>query len=177
VPIFDPIIKAVWTHHSPKVALAPPSPEAKKNMVAVATDGTIDEETGQPRAGRFVEYFRTERGGRYKDTQYALISRGSQYSRGYDQDGYPASQYDYRPFSQRPVARDFWSWGGGWGNQSPWGQNSWGSQNAWPQQRQQQQQQPVQRLQPPTAQRQQRTEDDRARRTRPVESDWWSNRQ
>src|SRR5215213_74836 len=105
VPIFEPIIKAVWQHHSPKVALAPPSPEAKRHLVAVAGDG-VEDETGQSR-GRFVEYFRTEGGGRYKDTQYALVSRGSAYSRSSDLDGY-SSPFDFRPFSQRPVARDFW---------------------------------------------------------------------
>jgi membrane carboxypeptidase/penicillin-binding protein len=170
VPIFDPIIKAVWQHHSPKVALAPPSPEAKRNMIAVAGDGSEDE-TGQSR-GRFVEYFRAEKGGRYKDTQYALISRGSSYSRGYDLDGYPTTQYDSRPFSERP-ARDFWSWGNGWGSQNSWGQNSWSNQNAWPQRQQQvapqRPQQPVQRQQ-----RQFGREEGGSRRE---PDSWWSNRQ
>jgi membrane peptidoglycan carboxypeptidase len=173
VPIFDPIIKAVWAHHSPKVALAPPSPDAKRNMIAVAGDGTEDE-TGQSR-GRFVEYFRAERGGRYKDTQYALISRGSSYSRSYDQDGY-TNPFGFRPFSQQPATREFWSWGNNsWGNQNSWGQNSWGNQNAWPQRQQQvapqRPQQPVQRQQ-----RQFGREDDRGATRREPDS-WWSNRQ
>src|SRR5215212_2499547 len=124
VPIFEPIIKAVWQYHSPKVALAPPSPEARRGLVASGRDG-IEDESGQSR-GRFVEYFRAEKGGRYKDTQYALVSRGSAYSRSSDLDGY-SSPFDFRPFSQRPVTRDFWSWRDNWG----WGnQNSWNNESA-----------------------------------------------
>ena len=112
-------------------------------------------------------------GGRYKDTQYALVSRGSSYSRGYDQDGY-TNPFGFRPFSERPVGGD-WSWGNGWGNQNSWGQNSWGNQNAWPQRQQQvvpqRPQQPVQRQQ-----RQFGREDDRAGSRREPDS-WWSNRQ
>jgi hypothetical protein len=142
--------------------------------VAVAGDG-IEDETGQSR-GRFVEYFRTEGAGRYKDTQYALVSRGSAYSRSSDLDGY-SSPFDFRPFSQRPVTRDFWSWGNGWGNQNSWErQNSWGNQNAWPQ-RQQQQQPPAQRVAPPTAQRQQRQSWGDDRRGSQEPGSWWSNRQ
>src|SRR5438128_4497099 len=29
IPIFEPIIQATWTYHSPRTALSPPSPEAK----------------------------------------------------------------------------------------------------------------------------------------------------
>src|SRR3982751_81313 len=35
VPIFEPIIQAAWTYHAPKTALAPPSPEAQRQIVSL----------------------------------------------------------------------------------------------------------------------------------------------
>src|SRR5262245_17725983 len=32
VPIFEPVIQAIWAHGAPKAALAPPSPEAKSHL-------------------------------------------------------------------------------------------------------------------------------------------------
>ena len=36
VPIFEPIIQAVWPHHAPRTALQRPSPETRKFLVAAA---------------------------------------------------------------------------------------------------------------------------------------------
>ena len=38
VPIFEPIIQAVWANVAPKVALAPPSPEAKRQLACKSID-------------------------------------------------------------------------------------------------------------------------------------------
>ena len=38
VPIFEPIMQAVWQHHAPKTALRGPSPEASRNLVAMQID-------------------------------------------------------------------------------------------------------------------------------------------
>src|ERR1700750_632084 len=38
LPIFEPIMQAVWTHHIAKAALAPPSPEARRNLVTRRVD-------------------------------------------------------------------------------------------------------------------------------------------
>ena len=38
IPIFEPVMQAVWAHHSPKTALKPPSPEAKRHLVATRTE-------------------------------------------------------------------------------------------------------------------------------------------
>ena len=43
VPIFEPIMQAVWAHVAPKTALAPPSPEAKRLLSCKA----VDPETGK----------------------------------------------------------------------------------------------------------------------------------
>jgi hypothetical protein len=72
VPIFEPIIQAVWTHHAPKTVLAPPSPEAKRELVAVRSD---DSEGEYATAGRgTIEYLRRDRSGQVSDTRYQLVS-------------------------------------------------------------------------------------------------------
>src|SRR5262245_66171419 len=38
VPIFEPVIQAVWSNVGPKVALAPPSPEAKRHLACKSVD-------------------------------------------------------------------------------------------------------------------------------------------
>jgi membrane carboxypeptidase/penicillin-binding protein len=79
VPIFEPIIKAVFDHFAPRTDLNPPSPEAMRDLVASRED-----------SGRgFVEYLRRDRNGRARDTRYALVSRpdldGQRVDRGQQQ--------------------------------------------------------------------------------------------
>src|SRR5438445_12388792 len=38
VPIFEPVIQAVWAHVTPRTALAPPSPEAKRQLSCRSID-------------------------------------------------------------------------------------------------------------------------------------------
>src|SRR5438045_8590217 len=38
VPIFEPIIQAVWANVAPKAALSPPSPEAKRQLSCKSVD-------------------------------------------------------------------------------------------------------------------------------------------
>jgi membrane carboxypeptidase/penicillin-binding protein len=38
VPIFEPVIRAVWNDVAPRTALAPPSPEAKRDLSCAAVD-------------------------------------------------------------------------------------------------------------------------------------------
>jgi 1A family penicillin-binding protein len=79
-PIFRSIVEAAWSNGIPKTPLAPPSPEARSQMVA----RTIDLASGEPIAGRgegraFTEYFRAD-GGEARDTQYRIISRDEAYA-------------------------------------------------------------------------------------------------
>jgi penicillin-binding protein 1A len=88
VPIFEPIIQAVWANHSPKTALAPPSPEAKRQMVCTTVAADPYEPTQQvqqTRGGRgATECLRIDRTGHVIDTQYQLVSREESYGdRGY----------------------------------------------------------------------------------------------
>jgi 1A family penicillin-binding protein len=92
VPIFEPVIQAVWAYHTPKTVLAPPSAEAKKQMACKS----IDIESGEvmERGGRgLTECFRLDAAGRVADTQYALVSRDSPYTG--DREG--GRYYDVNP--------------------------------------------------------------------------------
>ncbi|MGB3746374.1 MAG: transglycosylase domain-containing protein [Xanthobacteraceae bacterium] len=81
LPIFQPIIEAIWAEHiAPKTLLSGPSPEAKQLLV----DAPIDYMTGERVAsGGFIEHFRRDA----EDTQYQLVSREGFYYQG-DQWGY-----------------------------------------------------------------------------------------
>jgi membrane carboxypeptidase/penicillin-binding protein len=43
VPIFEPVMRAVWNDFAPRTALAPPSPEAKRQLSCKAADRTSSE--------------------------------------------------------------------------------------------------------------------------------------
>jgi penicillin-binding protein 1A len=96
VPIFEPIMQAVWAHVAPKTALAPPSAEARRQLTCKA----IDVESGD-NGGKFSECFRIDANGKIVNTQYKLVSRESSY----------ASSREYR----NPNAGYGWGWSnGGW---------------------------------------------------------------
>jgi len=79
VPIFEPVIQAVWANIASKTALAPPSPEAKDQLACKS----IDLESGEvQRGGGITECFRVDAKGKIIDTQYRLISREGAYARG-----------------------------------------------------------------------------------------------
>jgi penicillin-binding protein 1A len=77
VPIFEPVMQAVWAHVTPKTALAPPSPEAKRQLSC----RSIDFESGEVQRGRIAECFRVDAKGKVIDTQNRLISRANAYAR------------------------------------------------------------------------------------------------
>ena len=95
LPIFEPIINAVWSENiAPKAPLSGPSPEAQAHLI----DLPIDFASGQRvTRGGFVEHFRLGEDGRFDETQYQLLSRG----------GY-ASRQD----SEGAEAGDPWGWHG-----------------------------------------------------------------
>jgi penicillin-binding protein 1A len=154
VPIFEPIMQAVWSLYAPKTALSPPSAEAKRLLVASRVDDTGDED-GAPNSKGFVEYLRRDRNGQVRDMRYALVSRDEvyapRYEDGYNPQGFQpwAPPWDDRYRSQPPRPQP--SQGGLFGlfqrrddEQARWQQ--------WQQQQQQQryqQQYQQQRRQPP----------------------------
>ena len=72
VPIFEPIMQAVWAHHAPKAFLDPPSPEAKRLLVAANGDRRSRD---NPKRGALAEYLRRDASGRPVDARYDLTSR------------------------------------------------------------------------------------------------------
>jgi membrane carboxypeptidase/penicillin-binding protein len=131
IPIFGPIIEAVWAQYAPRTPLNPPSPEARKDLVARTINLASGDVIGPGNASGkgFVEYFRRDARGQPYDTQYQLVAREEAYATHEYQDGeaggYPPP---YDNGGRYPTPFGEWRW--------PWQQ---------PQQAQQPQVQPQQR--------------------------------
>ena len=117
--VFEPIMQAVWTHHSPKTALRLPSPEAQRSLAAVSKG------YGKTSKGLLPELLRRDARGRTLDAQYRLVSRS-------EHDVYVAakvarSQAPEENSSVPPNGPDgrngSWFGGGGWGDWPRWENN------------------------------------------------------
>jgi membrane carboxypeptidase/penicillin-binding protein len=76
LPIFEPILQAVWTQGvAPKAPLNGPSPEAKRYLVDLPIDYTDGSRRARSSREGFVEHFRIGADGKIKETQYQLASR------------------------------------------------------------------------------------------------------
>src|SRR5262245_48460601 len=73
VPIFEPVIQAAWAHAMPKAALAPPSPEAKRQLACKSVDPESDEIAKGGRKA-ITECVRVDAKGKVINTQYRLVS-------------------------------------------------------------------------------------------------------
>jgi membrane peptidoglycan carboxypeptidase len=112
-PIFDPIMQATFTYVAPRTALAPPSPEARRELVAVRDGFEDDFARGRGGSGQ-VEYVRRDRDGRARDSRYMLVSRDG--AVGGDDRG--RDPFGRDPFGRAPDVRPTWgfpSWGGNQG--------------------------------------------------------------
>jgi penicillin-binding protein 1A len=105
LPIFEPIMQAVWAHHAPRALLDPPSPEARQLLVNAGADGR--------RRGGSVEYLRRDAKGNPVDARYALISRR--------EGGEAAASRSRRQYSDQPPAEV---------GVSPWGWDGWRQRDA-----------------------------------------------
>jgi membrane carboxypeptidase/penicillin-binding protein len=74
VPIFESIIRAVWNQVAPRTALAPPSPEAKRDLSCEPVD-TASGEAGRG-ATRTTECLRVDDKGKIIDATMALLEPG-----------------------------------------------------------------------------------------------------
>src|ERR1700719_2340854 len=100
VPIFEPVIPAVWAHVGQKAALAPPSAEAKQQLACTYVN--LDSAETQRNTGRAVtECFRLDRSGYVVDTQYQLVSREDAYITR-DGGGYYGVAPNPNPFGFNP---------------------------------------------------------------------------
>jgi membrane carboxypeptidase/penicillin-binding protein len=79
VPIFERIIEAAWATHAPRTALAPPSPEAARQLVSLPIDLRSGDRLASG-SGGFREWFRLDRTGRLGDTQFRLVPREEAYA-------------------------------------------------------------------------------------------------
>jgi membrane carboxypeptidase/penicillin-binding protein len=112
LPMFEPILEAVWRSHAPKVALNGPSQDALRQLVAVQIDpytGDMAQYGGQ-RVGGSVEYLRRDSVGGITDTRYRIVSRGDNYTYyrggdGFEEDG---SRVQPWPYDSRYGFRDFY---------------------------------------------------------------------
>lgn len=109
VPIFEPIMQAVWQHHAPKTAFRGPSPEAQARLIALPIDlhsgqrldGNryaaqqiyYDGQGQQQPSTRFMEYFRLDANGRLSEQQGHVISSSGSHQPYRDNDGY-SSPFD-----------------------------------------------------------------------------------
>jgi penicillin-binding protein 1A len=74
VPIFEAVIQAVWAYVAPRTALAPPSPEAKRQLACKSID--LQSEEAPSGAGKVItECFRVDTKGKIVDTRFRLVSR------------------------------------------------------------------------------------------------------
>ena len=103
VPIFEQIVQATWSMYAKQTPLNPPSPEAKKELVALPIDLASGTRITDRRQGAFTEWFRV-RNGEIADTQYNMVSQyevaspdeNYSYSSGYadgGERGYPYGGY------------------------------------------------------------------------------------
>ena len=124
VPIFEPIMQAVWAHAAPKAALAPPSPEARRQLSCKSISGvSSDKRRGQKPE---TECLRVDANGRVLDTQFRLVSRESSYAAREPREPRKARTRTVRKVAPAP------SYSHGWGRSQGWGWSSgWGSWNRW----------------------------------------------
>jgi penicillin-binding protein 1A len=129
LPIFAPIMEAVWRNYAPKTALAPPRDAAAQ---LIASSDVESKSKGERRSTRksknfeIVEYLRKDVKGKAIDKRYALISeRVSQSAQRAKSraDSYAASRSYEQQRAQNQVQDHSW---GSWGSAGPFGQGPFG---------------------------------------------------
>ncbi len=144
VPIFRPIIEASWKYVAHQALLAPPSAEAKRQLVMLPVDLASGTRVAQRTQGTITEAFRADATGQIDDTQYRIVSEldaqtrieGDQYGEQQYPDPYRSYYYD----RQNPDGSYYRYYGGprgytGAAPQSPYQQPSYpqGYQQQYPQ--------------------------------------------
>jgi membrane carboxypeptidase/penicillin-binding protein len=121
LPIFQSIIQAAWKSGVPKVALDPPSPEARRQLASVP----IDLGSGQHQSSRhkrvFIEYLRLDERGKIKDSRFRLV-RGEEglAKRSRRRLVARAPSYGQTVWPFDTFQRSTSGWGGYSGNSSGW---------------------------------------------------------
>ena len=104
IPIFKPIIQAVWTQ-IPRAPLAPPSPQARRNLIDLRIDLASGKRMSKGSQGGFLEHFRRSSDGEIDDTEYRFVSREDTYGR---QDSDPDERESYgNSFAYDPQSNSY----------------------------------------------------------------------
>ncbi len=117
VPIFEPVIEAVWANVAPRTALAPPSPEAKGQLACKS----VDLDSGKIQSGRgkaVSECFRVDAKGKILDTQYRLLAREGAYASRSPDDSPSRDNRDREPSASRNRSERAYSAEYGWSRDS-----------------------------------------------------------
>jgi penicillin-binding protein 1A len=75
IPIFEPIMEAIWRDYAPRTVLAPPQDAATK--LTTASGAKPNSRTSSKKPFAIVEYLRTNAKGKVIDKRHALVSRQS----------------------------------------------------------------------------------------------------
>jgi penicillin-binding protein 1A len=129
VPIFAAIMEAVWADYAKKTPLAPPSPQAQRQIIALPINLRSGNRVANGTPGAFTEYFRLDRTGRFAETQYNLVSEQEVASYAYNEPGDGEAAYGY-PYGYGSG----YGYGGSYGNPYVRSYPQYGQQQQQPQQ-------------------------------------------
>ena len=101
IPIFQPIMQAVWANYASRTALAGPSLVAGRQMAAVPINLYSGDPVDGRSGGAFTEYLRKDSSGQIADTQYQFVSREEAY--GAQEYAYGGDGDLYGPYANREV--------------------------------------------------------------------------
>jgi membrane carboxypeptidase/penicillin-binding protein len=118
LPIFQPIIEAVWADYAPRTALAPPSPRAQKQLADLPIDLNSGVREDRRHSGGFIEHFHLNAKGQVDDTRYRLVAdEEPRPERKRTRSARARAEAEERAQMQRqPVGEQFWGWGVQWDN-------------------------------------------------------------
>jgi membrane carboxypeptidase/penicillin-binding protein len=116
LPIFEPILQAVWAQGvAPKALLNGPSSEAKRYLADLPIDYTDGSRRSRGSREGFVEHFRIGADGKIKETQYQLASREE-----------PSRPRKAKSGQDKLASREAPSRPRKAGPDTPWGESAWG---------------------------------------------------
>jgi 1A family penicillin-binding protein len=115
VPIFEPIIQAVWASGIPKAPLNPPSAEARKLLVAAGGDRRDERRSRrESRDGMLAEYLRRDAKGNPVDTSRRTASddRARRRQRAPEEEVQPERSWGWDAWGRQDRERPRWGYDG-----------------------------------------------------------------
>ena len=129
VPIFAPIMEAVWRDYARKTPLAPPRDAAAQLIAGADTESRSSKSS--KKGFSIVEYLRKDAKGKVSDKRYALISqpRSQSNQRPRSRDSFQNGYASARTYQSEPAQERRRGWFGGqsgWSSPSPFEQGMFG---------------------------------------------------